>query len=257
MFDPLAHHRHRLRSNSNPHRPPPSDTSPKNVPIDDQHFLNAPPRPPRNPARPRIPPASADAQDHKPFWDLSPVSAGPKSSPAHDHQHSFDFSLLKRNKSTGSKMSRLRSNTQPAASPLDNANHARYQLAALESTRFPSPSPKIKEKVVVTHSHSRPRTMSATAFIPNQSLQEKKPPPFIPLPPPQPPPPPLTRKQEQLQFSTADKTILEELKRSISAHAAQFVMKGGHRHHPYPHDVVPYPRSYHREAVDLLVVCIP
>ncbi|TFK40860.1 hypothetical protein BDQ12DRAFT_721473 [Crucibulum laeve] len=66
-----------------------------------------------------------------------------------------------------------------------------------------------------------------------------------------------------LKFSTADRTILEELKRNISAKEAQFVIKGagntttggglsvGKKYHPYSSEEVPYPRSYDREVVDL------
>jgi hypothetical protein len=70
-------------------------------------------------------------------------------------------------------------------------------------------------------------------------------------------------KQQNPHFSTADRTILEELKRNIHARAAQFVQKGvgvhltdgtvslGKRHHPYHRKEVPYPRSYDREVIDL------
>ncbi len=65
------------------------------------------------------------------------------------------------------------------------------------------------------------------------------------------------------KFSTADRTILEELKANIRAREAQFVIKGighatvggkkcpGKKYHPYPKEDVPYPRSYDREVVDL------
>jgi hypothetical protein len=65
------------------------------------------------------------------------------------------------------------------------------------------------------------------------------------------------------KFSTADRTILEELKANILAREAQFVIKGighatvggkkcpGKKYHPYPKEDVPYPRSYDREVVDL------
>jgi hypothetical protein len=70
------------------------------------------------------------------------------------------------------------------------------------------------------------------------------------------------------KFSTADRTILQELKRNINARAAQFVIKGGpesglrraasitsrgagSKHHAYARDEVPYPRSYAREVLDL------
>jgi len=65
------------------------------------------------------------------------------------------------------------------------------------------------------------------------------------------------------KFSTADRTILEELKANILAREAQFVIKGighatvggkkcpGKKYHPYSKEDVPYPRSYDREVVDL------
>jgi len=80
--------------------------------------------------------------------------------------------------------------------------------------------------------------------------------------------PPLSSDANLAKFSTADRTILEELKANIRAREAQFVIKGaGHRilggrksngkkHHPYPKDEVPYPRSYDREVVDLCVFFI-
>ncbi|KAF5314914.1 hypothetical protein D9619_006945 [Psilocybe cf. subviscida] len=65
------------------------------------------------------------------------------------------------------------------------------------------------------------------------------------------------------QFSTADRTILQQLKDSIKAKNAQFVLKGvgqtvlgggkgsGKKHHPFSPEEVPYPRSYDRDIVDL------
>lgn len=67
------------------------------------------------------------------------------------------------------------------------------------------------------------------------------------------------------KFSTADRTILEELKRNIQARNTQFVLKGmgthltdgtvsrGKKHHPYSQQDVPYPRNYEREVLDLCV----
>ncbi|KAG6814225.1 hypothetical protein H0H92_015340 [Tricholoma furcatifolium] len=64
-------------------------------------------------------------------------------------------------------------------------------------------------------------------------------------------------------LSTTDRTILKELQRNLEAKDAQFVMKGegnslvsplgrgGKKHHAYSHEVVPYPRSYDREVIDL------
>ncbi|KDQ62491.1 hypothetical protein JAAARDRAFT_170906 [Jaapia argillacea MUCL 33604] len=51
-------------------------------------------------------------------------------------------------------------------------------------------------------------------------------------------------------FSTADRTILEELKRNIQARDAQFVVRGGRKHHPFLPGEVPYPRDYDRLVVD-------
>lgn len=67
------------------------------------------------------------------------------------------------------------------------------------------------------------------------------------------------------RFSTADRTILEELKASIRAREAQFMLKGvghtvlgggrgsGKKYHVYPKEIVPYPRSYERDVIDLCV----
>lgn len=53
------------------------------------------------------------------------------------------------------------------------------------------------------------------------------------------------------QFSTPDRTILQELKHKMQARDAQFETRNGKKHHPYPPDVVPYPRSYERNVVDM------
>ena len=65
------------------------------------------------------------------------------------------------------------------------------------------------------------------------------------------------------KFSTADRTILEELKHNLKARLSQFTMKGvgvhltdgtvsrGKRHHAYGKREAPYPRSYDREVIDL------
>lgn len=63
-------------------------------------------------------------------------------------------------------------------------------------------------------------------------------------------------------FSTLDRTILEELKLSLTARESQFVFKGpggglgqkgekGVWHHPFLKEEVPYPRSYDKAVVDL------
>ena len=106
----------------------------------------------------------------------------------------------------------------------------------------------------------------------------------IPKLPPLPPPKPAEKHyptDNNLKFSTADRTILEELKRNIKAREAQFIVKGGtsgcgkpgfgpdgrdgwgvgslggigvmggRKHHPFHKEEVPYPRSYEREVLDL------
>ncbi|THH27875.1 hypothetical protein EUX98_g6306 [Antrodiella citrinella] len=53
-----------------------------------------------------------------------------------------------------------------------------------------------------------------------------------------------------LQFSTADRTILEELKQKILAKDAQFRIRNRKRHHPHSAALVPYPTSYDRRILD-------
>ncbi|KAK0210837.1 hypothetical protein DFS33DRAFT_1406259, partial [Desarmillaria ectypa] len=68
------------------------------------------------------------------------------------------------------------------------------------------------------------------------------------------------------KFSATDRMTLEELKRTISARDAHFVVKGGltqswgadavgsiggRRHHPFSRDQVPYPRCYEKDVLDL------
>ncbi|TCD66604.1 hypothetical protein EIP91_001113 [Steccherinum ochraceum] len=53
-----------------------------------------------------------------------------------------------------------------------------------------------------------------------------------------------------LQFSTADRTILEELKQKIMAKDAQFVLRNRKKHHPYHATEVPYPTCYDRRVLD-------
>ncbi|KAF8889986.1 hypothetical protein CPB84DRAFT_1785092 [Gymnopilus junonius] len=65
------------------------------------------------------------------------------------------------------------------------------------------------------------------------------------------------------KFSTADRTILEQIKAHLQAREAQFKIKGightvvgggyspGKKHHLYDKKEVPYPRSYGKEVVDL------
>lgn len=172
-----------------------------------------------------------------------------------------DMALVRRRKSTGSKPLKTRSNTIPAVS----THQSNQRIASTSSygnvrTRGPPteplPTPRSSAQFPATNvvSKSAPSTPKIKA-IPDP----------MPVPHPQftitaPMPTPL---QHNLKFSTADRTILKELKRNISARAAQFVVKGagawagtgyvrpGRKHHPYSRDEVPYPRSYEREVLDL------
>ncbi|KAA1469908.1 hypothetical protein DENSPDRAFT_928486 [Dentipellis sp. KUC8613] len=56
--------------------------------------------------------------------------------------------------------------------------------------------------------------------------------------------------KKNANFSTADRAILEELKRGITAREQQFVMKGGKKHHSFPAKDAPYPRNYERIVID-------
>lgn len=88
-------------------------------------------------------------------------------------------------------------------------------------------------------------------------------------------------KDKAAKFSTADRTVLEELKRNLNARAAQFVVKNGScgsgkspsgassgiswgatglgavgvfngkKHHPFGKDEIPYPRCYEKDVLDL------
>ncbi|KAG5719736.1 Sterol 24-C-methyltransferase [Termitomyces sp. T112] len=72
---------------------------------------------------------------------------------------------------------------------------------------------------------------------------------------------PTTTPERNLSLSTADRTIMQELK--LEARYAHFVIKGegsllgcsltrhGKKHHAFPPESVPYPRSYGREVIDL------
>ena len=59
---------------------------------------------------------------------------------------------------------------------------------------------------------------------------------------------------EHSHFSTADRTIFEELKYSLFARDSQFVMKGGKKHHARSAKEVPFPRSYERIVLDQSVL---
>ncbi|KAI0923210.1 hypothetical protein AcV7_005787 [Taiwanofungus camphoratus] len=62
-------------------------------------------------------------------------------------------------------------------------------------------------------------------------------------------------KKNNVQFSTVDRTILEELRRKIQARESQFIVRNGKKYHAFPVKEVPYPRSYEKRVVDLDVWC--
>ncbi|OBZ68915.1 Demethylmenaquinone methyltransferase [Grifola frondosa] len=58
------------------------------------------------------------------------------------------------------------------------------------------------------------------------------------------------------QFSTVDRTILDQLRRKVQAREEQFILRNGKKHHAFSAKEVPYPRSYERHVIDL-DVCTP
>lgn len=201
--------------------------------------------------------------------------------------HFSDLPLVRRRKSTGSKAPKPRSNTftvggsrsqirQPdGQSQLPLQPHGRPSELTGPSKSVPS-TPKLAGQV--------PAGGTGPAAPPTPLLLHPISHPSISLPPPttsSASASPLQKstsrassekpKETDLKFSTADRTILEELKRNISARAAQFVVKGGgagigsggpmgwgaqgigagKKHHPYPRQEVPYPKNYERNVLDL------
>jgi hypothetical protein len=139
---------------------------------------------------------------------------------------SSDLAQIRKLKHTSGKVSKSRSNTLPSAQSSAQGSAAGHIKGAGSSSSVPT-SPKASS------------TATSETLRPSTSSQNP-------------------------QFSTADRTILEELKRNISARAAQFTVKGagavdghgistGKKHHPYRREEVPYPRSYDREVLDLYV----
>ncbi|TFK74840.1 hypothetical protein BDN72DRAFT_634881 [Pluteus cervinus] len=150
---------------------------------------------------------------------------------------------LRRRKSTGAKLSKSRSSANPAPSPdkrpVSSSNNSTYSPDTPRPKSAPT-TPKVTPVPVPT-----PGLLIPT---PSSSAHSPKTPPKSPKP--------------ELKFSTADRTILEELKRNILARESQFVVKGaipggptgvrqGRKHHAYSRTEVPYPRSYERVVLDL------
>ncbi|KAJ7644197.1 hypothetical protein FB45DRAFT_735765 [Roridomyces roridus] len=167
--------------------------------------------------------------------------------------------LVRRRKSTGAKVPALRSQAvpQPTASP-------RPSVSAVSPTRSPTSSPRVLHKIpsAATVRPSLPLKASSGPVPTISTLEASSPDDLTPTPTPHITPPSTHHTTtHDPKFSTADRTILQELRRNMSARAAQFVIKGGPaentlmqmgvRHHAYDREEVPYPRSYAREVLDL------
>ncbi|KAK0201813.1 hypothetical protein DFS33DRAFT_1023858 [Desarmillaria ectypa] len=206
---------------------------------------------------------------------------------------------LRRRKSTGSKTS--------VKNPVGN-NFAPFRLQSSASAGPLSTEPfrKTSHSVLPSNSHYNPSRnvlkspSSSGAYKPSQNPILTPPVPPVPTawssvvhagPFVAPPSASQSRsspnqqggkgKDKAAKFSTADRTVLEELKRSLNARAAQFVVKNGScgsgksasgtgsgiswgasglgavgvfngkKHHPFGKDEIPYPRCYEKNVLDL------
>ncbi|KAJ6585074.1 hypothetical protein B0H19DRAFT_1108040 [Mycena capillaripes] len=180
-----------------------------------------------------------------------------------------DMALLRRRKSTGAKTPH-----PPNTPPVAYANGSpRPSTSTNNPSKSPSSSPRLLYKSPSASTVRPPLPKTSSGPVPTISSSETVSPPTptpqSQTPQPQTPQPQFLAVQAQdPKFSTADRTILQELKRNISARAAQFVIKGGPaesgrlssspsslrlgaKHHAYSREEVPYPRSYAREVLDL------
>ncbi|KAF4577322.1 hypothetical protein EYR40_009319 [Pleurotus pulmonarius] len=194
--------------------------------------------------------------------------------------HSFANFILRRRKSSGNKSAsrnKHRSNTIPQLI----SDVAQAEPAAGSAMHAIPSGPRS------ALGHQNAGSASASALASVQALRSEGPPPMprtVPMSPslygtshlppsssismaaksssdiatirPQQPP-------QQSKFSTADRTIFQELKRNIDAKEAQFLVKfnprsgsgvsgiaGRGRHHPFDKEQVPYPRNYDQEVLD-------
>ncbi|EPQ54467.1 hypothetical protein GLOTRDRAFT_121617 [Gloeophyllum trabeum ATCC 11539] len=170
-----------------------------------------PARPPRNPARPG--PVKRPS-----------TSSGVPRSPAL-------FPTLRPSTSSGEKRTIIVgdaiSPSGGAITPFASFSDLRttVHLKRRSSTAKKARAPELDVKGRTSGNETRSRSSNATSSISEHSNKD-------------------------FNLSTPDRAILQELKRSIAARDAQFVTRGGEKHHPYPAKEVPYPRSYERQVVD-------
>jgi hypothetical protein len=138
-----------------------------------------------------------------------------------------DLKLLHRRRSTGKQHTRPSSPTTPRQDSVS-------PLPPLPSPLPPMCSPSYSAPITPQESHAAPATIAKR--VTGKAVKS---------------PPPLA-----LRLSTPDRTILEELKRNLSAREEQFVLRNGVKHQPHPANEVPYPRAYGRENIDLYVSCL-
>ena len=248
-----------------------------------------PPRPPRNPARTLTnahssggrPSSSSSGRDHKAFWDPTQQTGPLLSKFVRRHKsvsanvNGFEKDKGKRRMedtspldvrkqgrgtigarpSTADHSNSLAFDSNKRLSSKSNLNFTQpswslraTQSLSLSPTQTPDPlqEPLIQRPTPTLHTSSRePLSSTNTGTLPAKDKGKEKAGP---------------------NFSTLDRTILEELKLALTARESQFVYKGqgsgggmgigamnrrGERHHPYPKQEVPYPRSYERGVVDL------
>ncbi|KAJ6508674.1 hypothetical protein C8R45DRAFT_1069337 [Mycena sanguinolenta] len=185
----------------------------------------------------------------------------PRTSVSHSSASALaEMALLRRRKSTGAKAP-----TSPLVPHTHTTNSPRPSTSPLAPNTSPSKTaPRVLSKAPPASAARRPSIPERSSSGPVPTLASIDSMDTIT-------PHNLANLQDP-KFSTADRTILVELKRNISARAAQFVIKGGpagaapgeralgrsastkragSKHHAYNRDDVPYPRSYAREALDL------
>lgn len=160
-----------------------------------------------------------------------------------------DFTLIRRRRSTGSRASKSRSNSQAAHPALKPQPHGLNLNGLANGQVDEATTPKTAKSSAISSTDAWQNGLPSGQSTPNGDYHA--------------PPSSAKHPTGTPRFSTADRTILEELKRNIHARNAQFVMKGvgihltdgtispGKKHHPFVSKDVPYPRSYEREVIDL------